>query len=354
MAAESLLQPPLASYRAAHEEFVSNHTGTTVSEVLLVVAMPYLVFLFQILLAMWPTFLNRNMGSRFGIEFLLITLPQMALCTVLSDYAASIGAALIGLCICLTICVALKAKNLATISAEEMQLQSSGTCRYLTTFRGGLLVLTVICILAVDFQIFPRRFAKAETFGYGLMDLGIGLFVVVNAIVSYEARGIRLTFKLHLRHAIESTIPLLVLGLSRILAVKTSGYHEHISEGGLHWNFFFTLALTKLLATLLFLVINPKYSILMAVIVISIYQQLLTKHELSAILLEDHSSHQSGVWYYVHVNRGGICSCVGYMSIYLTSVSLGRYLLTVRRLLDAMILMVTTYKPTIWRMLSFK
>ena len=48
---------------------------------------------------------------------------------------------------------------------------------------------TAICILAVDFVVFPRRFCKAETYGTGLMDLGVGSFIISNAIVSPEARN---------------------------------------------------------------------------------------------------------------------------------------------------------------------
>ena len=51
------------------------------------------------------------------------------------------------------------------------------------------MVAAVISILAVDFTLFPRRFCKAETFGTGLMDIGVGAFVVSNAIVSPEARN---------------------------------------------------------------------------------------------------------------------------------------------------------------------
>ena len=42
-----------------------------------------------------------------------------------------------------------------------------------------------------------------------------------------------------------SSIPIVVLGALRLASVKLSGYHEHVSEYGLHWNFFFTMASVK-------------------------------------------------------------------------------------------------------------
>ncbi len=41
----------------------------------------------------------------------------------------------------------------------------------LTTYRAHMLLLTFICILAVDFPVFPRSLAKCETFGVSLVNI---------------------------------------------------------------------------------------------------------------------------------------------------------------------------------------
>jgi len=61
---------------------------------------------------------------------------------------------------------------------------------FITYYRAYANLITAISILAVDFKIYPREFAKTETYGTGLMDVGVGGFLIANAIVSPEARGI--------------------------------------------------------------------------------------------------------------------------------------------------------------------
>jgi phosphatidylinositol glycan class W len=54
---------------------------------------------------------------------------------------------------------------------------------FVSAFRGGLMLLTCASILAVDFRAFPRRLAKAENYGQGLMDVGVGAFVFAAGLV---------------------------------------------------------------------------------------------------------------------------------------------------------------------------
>ena len=121
---------------------------------------------------------------------------------------------------------------------------------FIVWYRSIVNLMTAIAILAVDFPVFPRRLAKSETYGFGGMDNGVGFFVIANAIVSPEARGkhYQIPVLSQLRHSLTGCIPLLLLGFGRLLAVKGTDYHEHVTEYGVHWNFFFTLAALKVIA----------------------------------------------------------------------------------------------------------
>lgn len=65
-----------------------------------------------------------------------------------------------------------------TESARREDAEGRTTLRPLaavTTWRAHMMLMTVLCILAVDFPAFPRALAKCETYGVSLVRLFLDL-----------------------------------------------------------------------------------------------------------------------------------------------------------------------------------
>lgn len=190
-----------------------------------------------------------------------------------------------------------------------------------------MIVITCIAILAVDFRIFPRRFAKVENWGTSIMDMGVGSFVFTGGVVSARSilkteAGKRAPLSRRLLASVRHSIPLLVLGFIRLLSVKGLDYAEHVSEYGVHWNFFFTLGLlppfVALFQTLFDFV--PSYAVL-SVILASIYEFALDRTDLGKFIL---TAPRTNLY---SQNREGIFSFAGYLAIFLAGQSLGTFAL---------------------------
>jgi len=199
---------------------------------------------------------------------------------------------------------------------------------FLTMYRGSMMVITCIAILAVDFKIFPRRFAKVEDWGTSVMDVGVGSFVFSAGLVAARpilkeqlaGNGKNLGSRLYtsLRHS----LPLFILGFIRLYSVKGLDYAEHVTEYGVHWNFFFTLALLPPYVAVFqsaFQLI-PSFAAL-SILLGSFYQIALEFTSLKAYIL---TAPRIDL---LSKNREGIFSFFGYLAIFLAGQATGMFVI---------------------------
>ena len=210
---------------------------------------------------------------------------------------------------------------------EDEQLDPLPVRPFVTAYRGTMMIVTCIAILAVDFRVFPRRFAKVETWGTSVMDMGVGSFVFSAGLVSARpALQAKLTGK---QSSITSlllasprfAVPLLVLGMIRLYSVKGLDYAEHVSEYGVHWNFFFTLALIPPLASFCQPFLDYVHPIVLTIILDGVYEIILASTNLKAFIL---TAPRIDL---LSQNREGVFSLFGYLAIFLNGQGLGQQIL---------------------------
>lgn len=242
--------------------------------------------------------------SKIILELLLLAIPALLSVTVLSDYVLHMTiAGFVVCCILVYFCTPI-------CEATE---SNSKEVKFITNVRAVTLFVTTIAILAVDFEIFPRRFTKNSQYGFSLMDLGVGLFIFSNGIVANELRR-PVTSMLKV---LQDTIPLLILGLARFLVLKEIDYKVSVSEYGVHWNFFLTLAATKLLCSVILKFVNVKYSFIIGIVVLTMHEYMLQKS--LADFVFNYKTREN----FLTANKEGIVSSFGYVGLYFLSVTVG-------------------------------
>lgn len=111
---------------------------------------------------------------------------------------------------------------------------------FLSVYRAHMMIMTIHCILAVDFPIFPRWLGKCEDFGTSLvscrrtylsdradtiqMDVGVGSFVFSLGIVSTQIYTKERKSSMSLVHSAKKALPVLALGMIRVIMVKGVEY----------------------------------------------------------------------------------------------------------------------------------
>ena len=269
------------------EDFVTGHNGTTPYEIFLMCCVIPIglqlyyklynyhahAFFLQQQQSMGAsnnkgTMLKKWMSSVIIIEFCTLILPMLLVQTSLLSYMVGPTILLVGMLSLSYMIPTVNNKPTQYYHTESFgpsaSTKSSSTAvyrpAYLSIHRASVYILTTIAILAVDFPLFPRRFCKTEVSGYGFMDVGASSFIIIAGWTSalssssahdessqHDAKGS--SKMLHAKRssnnntmrAIKKCLPLFLIGFIRLVTNKGLEYQEHVSEYGVHWNFFFTL-----------------------------------------------------------------------------------------------------------------
>ncbi|OQO11940.1 hypothetical protein B0A48_03667 [Cryoendolithus antarcticus] len=339
-------------YKAEKLASVSDLQGGGIWEInLLTLAAPISVFVWSVLQTRQAFFKPYNLTA-YITDFILQCCMILFATTIYADQPQT----LLGLLLVPAIAVYLqpKAADASEPSAESSDTKvavSNGTADatasrdeelvddrsplpvkpFITSYRGAMMIITCASILAVDFPVFPRRFAKTENFGTSLMDLGVGSFVFAAGIVAArqhlkdQLMASHVSFFNGLKTSLRHALPLFALGLVRLASVKSLDYTEHISEYGVHWNFFFTLALLSPTTALLQPILRRIPSIGTLAFCIAIGYEIylyLTPGMKAYILLSDRIPGD-----FLSQNREGIYSFIGYFAIFLGGFGVGEGIL---------------------------
>ncbi|XP_006799626.1 phosphatidylinositol-glycan biosynthesis class W protein [Neolamprologus brichardi] len=319
--------------RELKEAFVSNLNGTSLEEVALgsflspVCVVNRGLFLILYYQAKGNLPLPHPLFSHLLLDLCALIVPLVLSCTVLSSVLHQVAVSLtfFSACVFCYICCGCP-KN--TVSAFLQSHVESNQVPFVTLFRVFVNVKTAISILAVDFSFFPRRYAKTETYGTGVMDFGVGAFIFANALVCPEARrrNISGSKMSHVAKQLLSVWPLVAIGMGRLVSVKMTSYHEHVTEYGVHWNFFFTLSIVRVVVSVLLVVLPTSLLWIFALLISGFYQFTLETSGLKAFIIHNSDREKD----FLHANKEGLFSIFGYVAIYLSGVQIGLYVMQPR------------------------
>ncbi|KAL4159591.1 hypothetical protein PRNP1_000168 [Phytophthora ramorum] len=329
-------------YKLAKEAFVAGLQGTTALEVFLVFAIaPGSLWLYSELLLLLEVVGIRQVGSgnlnlatTILLEFLVTVVPTM-IGFSFTEYEVPLVVMVYALAAMLCALSRFHAKEFIHkhCRKEKMNQLLEKELPFLTNFRAQIMISTCFAILAVDFTVFPRRFAKTENYGFSVMDIGVGAFIVSSAITSAPARQARPNASTKRSSLEDKPTPsllskcyaflrpialVLIFAIARFLTVKGINYQEHVSEYGVHWNFYFTLAGVYLAYSFLQAFGKWAANPVAAILIAFGYQTYLSQYGGEEYILDAPRDNL------MSQNREGILSLAGYTSLYMLAVYAGQ------------------------------
>ncbi|KAF9224938.1 GWT1-domain-containing protein [Gyrodon lividus] len=327
------------NYKASKEAFVSGMAGSTVFHVNKIC-----------MVALASIGLHSALRSRlvvfqtmpFIAEWLVLVMPLLLSMTVYAEAPGALSTLLLAPTCVLLLLPAIESGTPLPSKINETQPNVAASNNInnnqsnaqlslkplpaLTTYRAHMMLMTILSILAVDFPIFPRSLAKSETYGVSLMDLGVGSFVFSQGIISAmplikNPSHLSAPIKPKLYQITKKIAPIIVLGLVRVLLVKGTQYPEHVTEYGVHWNFFLTLAILPVAEVALHPIIKYIPIALLGLWIAVLQQFALSTGGLKDFLLDAPRSN------IIYANKEGLISLLGYFSIHIMGLSLGTIIL---------------------------
>uniref|UniRef100_A0A2K5CST6 Phosphatidylinositol-glycan biosynthesis class W protein n=1 Tax=Aotus nancymaae TaxID=37293 RepID=A0A2K5CST6_AOTNA len=301
------------SQKQMKEAFVSNLNGIT--QGLCFPAFCILCRGFLIIFSQHMCSFSHTWKTRFFIDFVVLIVPMVATLTIWASFI------LLERTCYARVPFQKILEKLLNISVESEYIPAISYFHVITS------ASTAIAILAVDFPLFPRRFAKTELYGTGAMDFGVGGFVFGTAMVCLEIRRGKYTGGSKLCYFTNSSYPLwplVFLGIGRLAIIKSIGYQEHLTEYGVHWNFFFTVIVVKLVTPLLLIILPLNKSWIIALSIIVLYQLALDFTPLKRLILYGTDGNGTRVGL-LNANHEGIISTLGYVAIHMAGVQTGLY-----------------------------
>ncbi|KAI9226038.1 MAG: GWT1-domain-containing protein [Piptocephalis tieghemiana] len=324
----------LEAYRDVQRAWVSDLKGGGMGEIALVTSIGLVTyFLWRCLLLRGLIPWRQDQQGPFNALFTLLAegsllvLPSL-ICYTYADWAPQlIGSSLLLGLLILALPFSPSSSSLSSKRPQDPPptLVKGRRLAWLTAYRSSMMLMTCIAILAVDFTVFPRRFAKVETFGTSLMDLGVGSVVYSAGLVASRqympTTWSRISPPRLALNALKDAFPLVILGLARLAFVKGAAYQEHVSEYGVHWNFFLTLSGLPIGVALCKSLFAQRAGLAACVVALA-YQYILSYMGLQSFILEAPRSLSLFA-----ANKEGISSLMGYLAIYLFGVDSGQVLL---------------------------